>query len=96
MGLVAPRHVGSSRTRPRTRVPCIGRWVLNHSASREVLLPVILIRLFQSKNSQHILSTWKHYNVVVKITGYGDRLSGHVLSEPFVKGMMNYSSTLKI
>lgn len=30
------------------------------------------------------------HNVVVKITGYGDRLSGHVLlvlSEPFVKGM---------
>ena len=24
-GLVAPRHVGSSQTRARTRVPCIGR-----------------------------------------------------------------------
>ena len=34
--LVAPRHVGSSRTRPRTRVPCIGRRVLNHCATREV------------------------------------------------------------
>ena len=28
MGLVAPRHVGSSQTRDRTRVPCIGRWIL--------------------------------------------------------------------
>ena len=35
MGLVALRHVGSSRIRARTRVPCIGRWVLNHCATRE-------------------------------------------------------------
>ena len=34
-GLVAPRHVGSSQTRARTRVPCIGRQTLNHCASRE-------------------------------------------------------------
>ena len=33
---VATRHVGSSRTRARTRVPCIGRWILNHCATREV------------------------------------------------------------
>ena len=35
MGLVSPRHVGSSRTRDGTRVPCIGRWILNHCATRE-------------------------------------------------------------
>ena len=29
-GLVAPWHVGSSQTRARTRVPCIGRQILNH------------------------------------------------------------------
>ena len=34
-GLVAPRHVGSSQTRTRTRVPCIGRRILNHCATRE-------------------------------------------------------------
>ena len=34
-GLVAPRHVGSSQTRARTRVPCIGRQTLNHCATRE-------------------------------------------------------------
>ena len=34
-GLVAPRHVGSSRTRAQTRVPCIGRQILNHCATRE-------------------------------------------------------------
>ena len=36
-GLVAPWHVGSSRTRARTRVPCIGRQILNHCATREAL-----------------------------------------------------------
>ena len=35
-GLVAPQHVGSSRTRDRTHVPCIGRRMLNHCATREV------------------------------------------------------------
>ena len=37
-GLAAPRHVGSSRTRDRTRVPCIGRRILNHCATREALM----------------------------------------------------------
>ena len=36
-GLVDPQHVGSSWTRARTRVPCIGRQILNHYATREVL-----------------------------------------------------------
>ena len=35
MGLVAPWHVGSSLTRARTCVPCIGRWILNHCATGE-------------------------------------------------------------
>ena len=35
MGLVAPRHVGSSQTRARTSVPRIGRQTLNHCATRE-------------------------------------------------------------
>ena len=34
-GLVAPQHVGSSRTRARTRVPRIGRRIPNHCATRE-------------------------------------------------------------
>ena len=29
-GSVALRHVGSSQTRDRTHVPCIGRWILTH------------------------------------------------------------------
>ena len=34
-GPVAPRHVGSSWTRARTHVPCIGRRTPNHCATRE-------------------------------------------------------------
>ena len=37
MGLVAPQHVGSSRTRDGSCVPCIGRQVLIHCTTREVL-----------------------------------------------------------
>ena len=36
-GPVAPWHVGSSQTRARTCVPCIGRQILNHCATREAL-----------------------------------------------------------
>ena len=37
-GFVALRRVGSPWTRDRTRVPCIGRQILNHWTTREVLL----------------------------------------------------------
>ena len=36
-GPAAPRHVGSSQTRARTRVPCISRQTPNHCAAREAL-----------------------------------------------------------
>ena len=36
-GPVAPRHVGSSRARDRTRVPCTGRQTPNPCATREAL-----------------------------------------------------------
>ena len=49
-GPAAPRHVGSSQTRSRTRVPCIGRRTLNHCATREAL-PNILKR-FNTNPSQ--------------------------------------------
>ena len=41
-GLVAPQHVGSSQTRARTRVPCIGRQTLNHCATREAQISLFL------------------------------------------------------
>ena len=36
-GLVAPRHVGSSRNTDQTCVPCIGRLILNHWITRDIL-----------------------------------------------------------
>ena len=36
MSLVALRHVESSWTRDQTCIPCIGRQILNHCATREV------------------------------------------------------------
>ena len=41
-GPVAPWHVGSSQTRARTRVPCIGRQTLNHCATREAPGPFLM------------------------------------------------------
>ena len=37
MGLVAPWHVGSSRIRDQTCVPCIGGYIVIHCATTEVL-----------------------------------------------------------
>ena len=42
---VAPPHVGSSWTRDRTCVPCIGRRILIHYTTREVLGFNILKRI---------------------------------------------------
>ena len=47
-GLVAPRHVGSSQTRARTRVPCISRQTLNHCTTREALQAGFLTSLLYS------------------------------------------------
>ena len=38
MGLVSPRHVGSSQTRHPTGDPCIARWILNHWTTGEAPL----------------------------------------------------------
>ena len=37
MGLGVPWHMESSRIKDRTHVPYIGRWILNHWITREVL-----------------------------------------------------------
>ena len=60
-GLVAPWHVGFSRTRARTCVPCIGRWILNHCATREApdVLTSEVLKIFfnQNRNSETIKYT---------------------------------------
>ena len=53
-GLVASRRVGSSQTRARTCVPCIGRQILNHCATREAPNVCFMISfLFCSTNSRY-------------------------------------------
>ena len=49
-GLVALRHVWSSQTRAWTRVPCIGRWILNHCTTREVPTLTILEYFYMFEN----------------------------------------------
>ena len=51
-GLVAPRHVGSSWTRAQTCVPCIGRQILNHRATREVRI-YMFCKLRNYTNTKH-------------------------------------------
>ena len=56
-GLVAPRHVGSSQTRAQTRVPCIGRQILNHCATREApYFLFIKLQLFSCWSSNFLIS----------------------------------------
>ena len=54
----APRHVESSQTRARTRVPCIGRQILNHCATREApyYSLILVFRTFVKKSvNVHII-----------------------------------------
>ena len=44
-GLVAPWHVGSSQTRARTHVPCIGRQILNHCTTRKAPQQFLQLRI---------------------------------------------------
>ena len=56
-GLVAPQHVGSSQTRDRTHVPCIGRRILNHCATREVpTIPLFFSFFFFKHLYQNIIA----------------------------------------
>ena len=71
--LVALWHVGSSRTRNRTRVSCIGRWILYHWATGEAqkfcFFKWNLSWLWEE--TKYINSSWKagKDNTMVKI-GY--------------------------
>ena len=53
-GPVAPRHVGSSQTRAQTRVPCIGRQILNHCATREAPGLFLLLLLLSCMSCLYI------------------------------------------
>ena len=42
--------MGSSWTRGQTRVPCIGRWILNHCATREAQGIFFILRVKDLKD----------------------------------------------
>ena len=50
-------HVGSSQTRTRTRVPCIGRRIVNHCTTREALLSFLKTLSFRA--ALGIQQNWK-------------------------------------
>ena len=60
-GLVAPRHVGSSWTRARTCVPCIGRRSLNHCATREAPITTIL-KICSSPQTETLYPSSNNYS----------------------------------
>ena len=71
MGLVAPRHVGSSRTRARTRVPCVGRWIpLHHQGSPHgadsCAVPMALFCLTKSSCSLSFFPRFSITNALVR------------------------------
>ena len=53
--LVVPWHVGSSWTRDGTHVPCIGRRILNHYATKEVPAYLFYIQQFVSANPKLLI-----------------------------------------
>ena len=67
-GLVAPRHVESSRIRARTRVPCIGRRILNHCATREApgMVNSIIFFWFRFLNQQSFHRQYQIYKYINK------------------------------
>ena len=89
-GPVAPRHVGSSQTRARTRVPCIGRQTLNHCATREApLLGFWLGLQWIYKSSWEELTSWWYWLFLFRSTGY---LSRYLISFIRVWEFFSYSS----
>ena len=57
-GVVAAGHVESSRTRDGTCVPCVGRQILNHWTTREVLEVLFWLLLFSQQNRINIENLW--------------------------------------
>ena len=60
-GPVAPRHVGSSQTKARTRVPCIGRQTPNHCATREAQNAQFLNEFLRIDEFLHICMCSNHH-----------------------------------
>ena len=78
-GLVVPRHVGSSQTRDRTRVPRIGRQILNHCATREVprsyFCCEVFIQPIHNPEQLNMFRTWTPFS----LSGYQTHPQVHIV-----------------
>uniref|UniRef100_A0A8C6F8N6 Polycomb group ring finger 6 n=1 Tax=Monodon monoceros TaxID=40151 RepID=A0A8C6F8N6_MONMO len=87
-GPAASRHVGSSRTRARTRVPCISRRTLNHCATREAPI-IFLFSTFKRKFQTHTKPLEKKF---VRVSG--EATIGHV--EKFLRRKMGLDPACQV
>ena len=66
VGLVAQQNVGFSQIRDQTRVPCTGRWILNHWTTREVSLEDFRICLLSLVLGNVIINvTWNVFTIAL-------------------------------
>ena len=74
MDLVAQRHVGSSQTRDRSPVPCIGRHIVKHWTTREAHIFVCVLLLFFhfSLTPPHFLSSSSFSKIAFSKVYVGD------------------------
>ena len=77
VGLVAPWHVGSSWTRARTSVPCIGRRLLNHCTTREAPQHVFLNKVLLAHYTHSLTyCVWLVLHISDKVGKFQQRPSG--------------------
>ena len=99
MGLVALWQVESSRTRDGTWVPCIGRQILNHRTTREVLNIFIYLCIWLCQVLVEVrrdLLLWLEGSVAVahKLRCSEARGNIHIHTHIVEKGMGTHSSIL--
>ena len=84
-GPAALRHVGSSQTRARTRVPCIGRQILNHCATREALSIICPgsagMQVFLFPHNFFVFCCWRRRLSRCKHCSRGSQVPGPSLSQ---------------
>ena len=89
MGLFALQNVGSSQSRDRTRVPCIGRRYLIHCATREVVTSVLLDFIL------FIVWVPSHYLMTVLAFELSQRLKVFILNNARNKRRLNLDKSIK-